>query len=77
MLYDPCNQEGVEKYLLRDSFRGLKLIPDEILWRKKIPFGDGMMLLEKTWYNYLQEHLESKVCLWSVVKFSLMFCVDG
>lgn len=32
-----------------------------------------MMLPEKTWYNYLQEHLESKVCLWSVVKFSLMF----
>ncbi|XP_042369718.1 asparagine synthetase [glutamine-hydrolyzing]-like, partial [Plectropomus leopardus] len=50
---------GVEKYLLRDSFRGLNLIPDEILWRKKVPFGNGLMLPEKFWYNHLQERLES------------------
>ncbi|KAG9335663.1 hypothetical protein JZ751_004315 [Albula glossodonta] len=29
------NQDGVEKFLLRDSFKGMNLIPDEILWRRK------------------------------------------
>lgn len=55
-------QHGVEKHLLRDSFKGLNLIPDEILWRRKVGFGEGMMSVKKSWYIYLQEHIESMVC---------------
>ncbi len=51
----------MEKYLLRDSFKGLNLIPEEILWRAKEAFSDGMTSLKKSWYNYLQEHIESMV----------------
>ncbi|XP_040908971.1 asparagine synthetase [glutamine-hydrolyzing] [Toxotes jaculatrix] len=54
-------KNGVEKHLLRDSFKGLNLIPDEILWRRKEAFSDGMMSLKKSWYTCLQEHLESMV----------------
>ncbi|XP_022073759.2 asparagine synthetase [glutamine-hydrolyzing] [Acanthochromis polyacanthus] len=54
-------KHGVEKYLLRDSFKGLDLIPEEILWRRKEAFSDGMMSLKKSWYICLQEHLESMV----------------
>ncbi|XP_008419459.2 asparagine synthetase [glutamine-hydrolyzing] isoform X3 [Poecilia reticulata] len=54
-------KDGVEKHLLRDSFKGLNLIPDEILWRRKEAFSDGMMSEKKSWYNYLQEHLDSVV----------------
>ncbi|KAK5855497.1 hypothetical protein PBY51_005595 [Eleginops maclovinus] len=54
-------KHGVEKHLLRDSFRDLNLIPDEILWRRKEAFSDGMMSVKKSWYIHLQEHLESMV----------------
>ncbi|XP_043994229.1 asparagine synthetase [glutamine-hydrolyzing] isoform X1 [Gambusia affinis] len=54
-------KDGVEKHLLRDSFKGLNLIPDEILWRRKEAFSDGMTSEKKSWYTYLQEHLDSVV----------------
>lgn len=54
-------QRGVEKHLLRASFEGLGLIPQEILWRRKEAFSDGMMSVKKSWYECLQEHLEAKV----------------
>uniref|UniRef100_A0A8C4ICR4 Asparagine synthetase [glutamine-hydrolyzing] n=1 Tax=Dicentrarchus labrax TaxID=13489 RepID=A0A8C4ICR4_DICLA len=54
-------KNGVEKHLLRDSFKGLNLIPDEILWRRKEAFSDGMMSEKKSWYTCLQDHLESMV----------------
>lgn len=54
-------QHGVEKHLLRDAFKGLDLIPEEILWRRKEAFSDGVMSLKKSWHRCLQEHLESMV----------------
>lgn len=54
-------RNGVEKYLLRDAFKDQDLIPHEILWRRKEAFSDGMTSIKKSWYAYLQEHLESMV----------------
>ncbi|KAK7899604.1 hypothetical protein WMY93_020457 [Mugilogobius chulae] len=54
-------RSGVEKHLLRESFKGLDLIPEEILWRRKEAFSDGIMSFKKSWYTCLQEHLESVV----------------
>uniref|UniRef100_A0A671N4Q3 Asparagine synthetase [glutamine-hydrolyzing] n=1 Tax=Sinocyclocheilus anshuiensis TaxID=1608454 RepID=A0A671N4Q3_9TELE len=54
-------KDGVEKHLLREAFKGLKLIPDEILWRRKEAFSDGMTSMKKSWYTSLQEHIESEV----------------
>ncbi|XP_036421689.1 asparagine synthetase [glutamine-hydrolyzing]-like [Colossoma macropomum] len=54
-------KDGVEKYLLRDAFKELNLIPDEILWRRKEAFSDGLTSVRKSWYTSLQEHIESEV----------------
>ncbi|MED6288080.1 hypothetical protein CHARACLAT_022858 [Characodon lateralis] len=54
-------KDGVEKHLLRDSFKGQNLIPDEILWRRKEAFSDGVMSEKKSWYTCLEEHLDSVV----------------
>lgn len=54
-------QDGVEKHLLRDAFKGLNLIPDDILWRRKEAFSDGLTSMKKSWYSSLQDHLESEV----------------
>lgn len=35
-----CGHGKIEKFVLRDAFRGL--IPDEILWRQKEQFSDGV-----------------------------------
>lgn len=50
---------GVEKWLLREAFRGTGLLPDEILFRTKEAFSDGVSSVEKSWYKILQDHLES------------------
>lgn len=51
----------MEKYLLRDAFAGLNLLPDGILWRRKEAFSDGITSVKKSWYTCLQEHVESLV----------------
>jgi asparagine synthase (glutamine-hydrolysing) len=47
---------GVEKSLLRESFRGTGLLPDQILFRKKEAFSDGCSTIERSWYTILQEN---------------------
>lgn len=54
-------QKGVEKFLLRDAFSGLNLLPDRILWRRKEAFSDGLSSVKKSWYTCLQEHVEALV----------------
>ncbi|XP_029023272.1 asparagine synthetase [glutamine-hydrolyzing] [Betta splendens] len=54
-------KNGVEKYLLRDTFSGLNLIPDETLWRHKEAFSDGVRSVKKSWYTCLQDHAETMV----------------
>ena len=54
-------QDGVEKHLLRSAFADTGLLPDEILWRPKEAFSDGVSSKNKSWYRLLQEHIEDKV----------------
>ena len=56
-----CVQDGVEKFLLRSAFASENLIPDDILWRHKEAFSDGITSVKKSWYTSLQEHIESEV----------------
>lgn len=45
MAIDPerkANRYNMGKYLLRHAFEGLKLLPDEILWRQKAAFSDAV-----------------------------------
>ena len=52
-------KEGIEKHLLRSAFSGL--IPDEILWRPKEAFSDGVSSKAKSWYEVLQGYIDEQV----------------
>jgi len=56
-------QDGIEKHLLRSAFANTGLLPDEILWRPKEGFSDGVSSKTKSWFKLLQEHFEDKVRL--------------
>ena len=60
MNFDPadklCSGDKAEKYVLREAFKGL--IPDEVLWRQKEQFSDGVGY---NWIDSLKENAEGKV----------------
>ena len=60
MNFDPadkmCTGKKAEKYILRKTFEGL--IPEEILWRQKEQFSDGVGY---NWIDSLKENAEEKV----------------
>lgn len=49
-------QFGQEKYLLRNAFKGF--LPDEVLFRRKEAFSDGISHQKKSWYSIIQENIE-------------------
>jgi asparagine synthase (glutamine-hydrolysing) len=51
-------QGDIEKYYLRNAFKGY--IPDEVLWRRKDGFSDGVSGNEKPWYKIIQEYVEKE-----------------
>lgn len=53
--------KGIEKWWLRKAFDGLNLLPDEVLWRKKEAFSDGVSSKEKSWYEIIQEKCEESI----------------
>jgi asparagine synthase (glutamine-hydrolysing) len=50
-----------EKYLLREAFHQDNLLPDEVLWRPKEAFSDGVSHSERSWHVIIQEHVGSLV----------------
>ena len=54
-------KKGAEKYLIRKAFDGHGLIPDEILWRGKEAFSDGVSSKKTSWFELLQDHAEKMV----------------
>lgn len=53
--------KGVEKWWLRKAFDETNIIPDEVLWRKKEAFSDGVSSKEKSWFQIIQEHIDTQV----------------
>ena len=51
----------MEKYLLRESFAGTGLLPDEVLFRKKEAFSDGVSSVSKSWYVIIQEWASNSI----------------
>jgi len=51
----------MEKWWLREAFTGTNTIPDEVLWRKKEAFSDGVSSKKKSWFQIIQEYIEPKV----------------
>ncbi len=53
--------KGIEKWWLREAFNGSGVIPDEVLWRKKEAQSDGASSKEKSWFQIIQDWIETKV----------------
>lgn len=74
MLYlsmDPkirCPQNGVEKWLLRESFSekidpvtGKEYLPHDVVWRKKEAFSDGVSAVGQSWHECLDDYGERQM----------------
>jgi asparagine synthase (glutamine-hydrolysing) len=55
---DDDKHPPIEKYVLRKAFDGLNLIPDEILWRIKVQFSDGV---GDGWIDTLKTHFNELI----------------
>jgi len=50
-----------EKWILRSAFMDQGLLPDEILWRRKEAFSDGVSSRENSWFEILKKVAKEKV----------------
>ena len=55
------NEKKCEKYLIRKAIElyDSNLLPHEVLWRKKEAFSDGVSSLSKSWFEIINESLDS------------------
>lgn len=53
--------KNMEKWWLRKAFDGTYILPDEVLWRKKEAFSDGVSGKKKSWFEIIQEHINEQV----------------
>ena len=57
--YKTFNDERIEKYIFRKAFQGL--LPDDILWRRKEAFSDGVSGHTRSWFQIIREHVDKKI----------------
>ena len=50
-----CNGSKPEKYLLRHAFKN-GYLPDNVLWRRKEAFSDGVSTEKESWFEVIQRH---------------------
>ncbi len=48
-----------EKFMFRTAFAAYGLLPQEVLFRKKEAFSDGVSKHSRSWYQIIQEHVSS------------------
>ena len=51
----------MEKALLRDAFKDTGILPNEVLYRRKEAFSDAVSVKTESWYQVLQDHIETLV----------------
>jgi asparagine synthase (glutamine-hydrolysing) len=56
-----ATKERCEKHLIRKAFDGLNIIPNDILWRPKEAFSDGVASKKKSLFEHLQEFIDPLV----------------
>lgn len=57
--YKTFDDKRIEKYIFRKAFQGL--LPDDILWRRKEAFSDGVSGHGRSWFQIIREHVDKKV----------------
>lgn len=53
--------DKIEKYMLRKAFMNDNLLPEEILWRQKEAFSDGVTAETRSWYEIIQEFVDTQI----------------
>lgn len=53
--------KGIEKWWLRQAFEGTNTIPNDVLWRKKEAFSDGVSGKERSWFEIIQDFIGTQV----------------
>jgi len=56
----PSEHKGTEKYLIREAFRGLEYIPEQVLWRTKNALSDATSV-KSSWKDKLKAEMEKRV----------------
>lgn len=51
----------MEKHLLRSAFNDANLLPQNILWRHKEAFSDGVASIKKSLFQIIQDIVEDRV----------------
>lgn len=51
-----------EKFLFRKAFEG-DYLPNEILWRRKEAFSDGVSSMERSWYTIIEERVAKQTSI--------------
>lgn len=55
--YKMFDNLNMEKLILRKSFIGY--LPEELLFRRKEAFSDGVSSMDRSWFSIIQEHIDS------------------
>ncbi|MCW8107763.1 asparagine synthase B [Alteromonas ponticola] len=53
-----CSSEKMEKWILRKAFDSQEILPDEVLWRQKEQFGDGVGY---SWIDSIRDFVATEV----------------
>lgn len=56
--YKKCR---IEKYLLRKAFADQNMLPDEVLWRRKDGFSDGVSSLQRSTHVIMKEYFDKLI----------------
>lgn len=58
-------KNGVEKWLLRKSFEGTGLLPNDVLYRSKEAFSDGVSSEKQSWHDLLRLKIDDMYSLYT------------
>ena len=58
-MFDGANR--LEKHLLRKAFEDDQILPEEVLWRRKCAFSDGVSSQKKSWHKIIQSFVDEIV----------------
>lgn len=53
------NNNEIEKYLIRKAFNDTTFLPDDVLWRQKEAFSDGVSSMKKSWFEIIEERVDA------------------
>ena len=58
--YRHPSYKNIEKWWLRKAFEDTNILPNEVLWRKKEAFSDGISSINNSWFQIIQDYIETK-----------------